>query len=681
MTAARFLAVVALLAFGTASPAAPNGGAWKREKARLAGVARAVSKSLGSQHVTQRAPDDEVSRRAWTNVIEECDADHCVFTAADIADFAKSRLSLDDALRRGDFAFALRVREVYRARLRERVAFATNLLARCDFEFGANDFCSSREGAPWPAEGAVRDALWTAKVKGEVLDELIDCETGGVRRAAAEVADAYREMLKSELKIKPAAVCASFIAAVASAYDAHTMYLPKTSYDMFKSQMDLALCGVGAEWTFKDGAAKIKRLIPGGPLAKDGRVKAGDVITGVAPDGKGKVVKLAGRSESDIVSLFRGKKGSKITLEVKHPDGKTGLYTLVRDDVPMDSERASSKVVEIDVAGRRLKAGYLRLPSFYSSLPGEGKVKRSCAEDLRKELRALGKAGVCGVLFDLRDNGGGALDDAVKVISLFVRGGPAVRMCGPGGDVTLPAPEDKVECEVPVVVLTSMGSASAGELVPATLQDLGRAVVAGDAHTFGKGSAQTVEELGEKNGALVVTNGRFYRVTGESTQFKGVECDVLLPSVNDEVSHKGEKGLRHPLPWDVVRGVSFKPSWDLRKFVPELRKAALARQAKSGAWRRHMELVRWSAERAAAAETPLGMAARREQMRRSDAVDDEIERLGDKGFDPERREDDAVLDEGLCVLADLVRLNGGRALPSAAAAQAESTLLGGLDDD
>lgn len=650
--------------------------------ARYRRTARAVRNALAEHHLTRRAPDNEISRRAWTNLVESCDADHMVFLDTDIAEFEKRLLKLDDAFRKGDFSFAFRLRDVYRARLRERVEFATNELARAKFEFNGGSFQYKREGRPWLARGEERDALWRMRLRGEVLDEFMNCETGGVKRAAAALSKSYVDELSAELKRRPGEVCEDFIAAVASAYDAHTLYLAKDEYKAFKTGMNLSMCGVGVEWTLKDGGVKVKRVLSGGPIAKDGRIKPGDVITGVAPRGDGKIRKTDGLSTREVVALFAGKRGQKITLEVRHSDGRTARYTIARDEVPMDDDAASSSVVEIDVAGRRLKAGYLRLPSFYASAPAGGSKGRSCAEDLRVELKKLKEAGVCGVLFDLRGNNGGSLDDAVKVIGLFVRSGPAVRMRGTGGDITLPVPANSTVCEVPVLVLTSRASASAGELVPATLQDVGRAVVAGDAQTFGKGTAQTVSEFsdgGER--AAVVTDGRFYRVTGASTQFKGVESDILLPSVFDDEFSKGERGLKYPLPWDEIEGSDFSASWDLGKFIPELRRASKERLAKNPAWQRHLEKVRWAEERSARKTIPLSVPERRGQLKRDNAVDAAIELQEDKGYNPANRKDDPVLDEGLCILADLVRLNGGRVLPQARASAASDVLLGGLDDD
>ncbi|MBO7653462.1 MAG: PDZ domain-containing protein, partial [Kiritimatiellae bacterium] len=480
-----------------------------------------ICRMLAEGHVTRRAPDDVISRRAWTNLLERYDLDRMVFLPEDIAAFEHVADKLDNAFRKGDFAFMFHLDGIYRERLRERTVFVTNALARTTFDFDGNDTYRIRgKTSQWLPAGAERDAVWMARLKGEVLDEWLSCETGGVAKAVAAVAKSYTDALDDERKRDPAGLRSAFIADIVSAYDAHTLYLPPDLYEMFRSEMDLSLCGVGAEWRLKDGAAKIRRVIPGGPMAKDGRIHVGDWIIGVAPDNDAKIERLEGMGEEEIVALFRGEKGTKLTFEVKHADGRRGVYTLTRDEVAMEDMAASSRVVEVDIDGARRKVGYLRLASFYAS-ELQKSARRSCFEDLRVELRKLREADVAGVLFDLRENGGGSLDDAVKVIGLFVRNGPAVRMSGLGGASTLPVPEGTVECEVPLLVLTSRSSASAGELVPATLQDLGRAVIAGDARTFGKGSAQTVCEFDdEEEGALIITDGRFYRVTGGSTQFK-----------------------------------------------------------------------------------------------------------------------------------------------------------------
>ena len=223
--------------------------------------------------------------------------------------------------------------------------------------------------------------------------------------------------------------------------------------------------------------------------------------------------------------------------------------------------------------------------------------------------------------------------------------------------------------------------ANAGELVPGTLQDLGRAVIVGDTHTFGKGSAQALVPFDGGVAAAVLTQSRFYRVTGASTQFNGVESDIVLPTLCDDMMIRGERGLDFPLPWCKTRPVAYSKSWDLDRFVPALREASVARRAESDAWKAHMRYVSWAHKRAKLDGKSLDIDIRRRQLVRSRAVDGAIGRLEKKGGDPAKRDSDPVLDEGLEILADLIRLNGGRKLPPKAETPRQKGVLGGLDED
>lgn len=687
--AATFLAfaVAALSCFGEDSL-----------EGRYTNLATSVCESLKILHATRRAPDDVISRRAFTNLLDGCDFERMVFSAEDVAEFAKSMDLLDDMFAKGDFSFAFRVHRLYRERLSERVTFATNILANARFRFAGGTCTYDRQDAQWPRAGREKDELWRTWIESQVLDILASDEKGDASAAAKSVAQMYLDMLETETGRGPETPYDDFIDAIVSAYDAHSAYMTPVMHKMFATQMSLTMCGIGLQWVLKDGVIKVTRVMPNGPAAKDGRIHAGDRIVGVASKGTNEIVRVAGMKESDILPLFQGENGEPVTIEVEHANGAKGKYTIRRGALEMEDEAASSKVVEVDVAGSKRKVGYLRLPSFYATAPSRGNGFRSSSEDVRVELCKLKEAGVSGVLFDLRGNPGGSLDDAVKIIGLFVRSGPGVRMKGIGGEVTLPLLEGTVECETPLVVLTSHTSASAGELVPATLQDYGRAVIVGDEHTFGKGTDQAVAELNtiadpeaalaairageqpESIGALAVTEGRFYRITGGSTQLRGVEADIVVPSIRYD--NDGESGLKYPLPWNTIASVPFERCWDLEKFVPELRAASEARRAKSAKWKRHEDFVRRSQELVTRKFVSLDRALRQKQKKSDEEIYDEMNRLDMEGFNPEKRDADAVLDEGLNILADLVRLNGGRTLPPAKARKGVAAgMFESLDDD
>ena len=627
-------------------------------------LAEEVCRVLENTHMSRRAPDDVISRRAFTNLLEMCDARHMVFLADDIAEFAKSQDKLDDFFKAGDFSFARRVHKRYRERLKECTVFATNALVRAQRPSGKpTKYVFDRSKEPWPSTVDARNEIWLTRLASETLV-----------RPAASVSRAYVDELEAEMKRGEDADDEDFVMSLVTVYDAHTMYLSPKMSGLLEAQLKLSMCGVGAQWTEKEGSVVFTRLIPGGPLAKDGRVVAGDRLVAVSPKGDGVFTRVAGLRTLDIVALFNGKAGESISLEIEHADGKSEMITIKRERIEIAELAASSQTIETP-SGR---LGYLRLPSFYVTAPSSNGTFRSSSEDVRAELRKLKEAKVKGVLFDLRGNSGGSLDDAVKIIGMFVGSGPAVRMTGHAGEVALNVLGGGIECDTPLVVLVSRDSASAGELVPATLQDTGRAVVAGD-RTVGKGTAQTVISLESHKGAsLVVTEGRFYRITGGSTQIKGVKPDIPLPCLAS--FWEGEEGLPYPAEWNEIAAVPFKKSWDMERFIPELRKASKARRAAgSDAWKRHVRLVGWAKAESKRTSVPLSRKAHKKMRAHDDAVEDELERLERKGFDPAHREADAALDEALNILADLVRLNAGRPMPKQESTQDESGLFDGLD--
>lgn len=639
-------------------------GAGPETNSVRAKLTQEVCQVLEATHMSRHAPDDVISRRAFTNLLEMCDGRHMVFLADDIAEFAKSQDKLDDFFKAGDFSFARRVRRKYRERLKECTVFATNALARAQRPAGTpSTYLFDRSKEPWPGNAEARNEIWLTRLASESLF-----------RQAASLARSYADSLEAEMKRGEDAADEDFVMSLVSVYDAHTMYLsPKTS-GLLDAQLKLSMCGVGAQWTEKEGSVVFTRLIPGGPLAKSGRVAVGDRLVAVSPKADGAFTRVAGMRSIDIVTLFNGKEGTRISLEIEHADGKSEVITINRERIEIADLAASSQTVETP-SGR---LGYLRLPSFYVTAPSSNGTLRSSSEDVRAELRKLKKANVKGVLFDLRGNTGGSLDDAVKIIGMFVGSGPAVRMTGHTGEVTLNVLDGNIECDTPLVVLVSRDSASAGELVPATLQDTGRAVVAGD-RTVGKGTAQNVFRMESHQGAaLVVTEGRFYRITGGSTQIKGVEPDIPLPCLAS--FWKGEEGLPYPVEWNEIASVPFKKIWDMERFVPELRKASEARRAAGSAtWKRHAQLVGWAKEEANRKSVPLDRKARKTLRAHDNAVDDELERLESKGFDPAHRDADAALDEALNILADLVRLNAGRTMPKPDSTQDETGIFDGLD--
>lgn len=653
-------------------------------KEREKPVSARLCATLAENHASGALLYGDASLVAWTNAIDSLDEKHMVFLASDLERLSDSADKIGEAMERGDFTFARDAHALFCKRLAECMDFATNRLAKAEWNFsGEGEYLVERSGAAWPVDAAEREKLWMESLASDVLDAYLADEEAGVKAAADKIAEFLAEEYADATGKSDEIVCEDFLRSIARTYDAHTNFMPKQIYKIFRQQMDLEFCGIGAQWEREGDAVKVTRIMPGGPLAKDGRVRVGDLITAISKDAEAPAVPFAGMQTPEIVELFQGEKGSPVLLEVRHPDGTEESCRIVRDKVSLDNNRAFSRIDSVKAGPRTVKVGYLMLPSFYASDGGDNGAAASCSFDVETELKKLAAAGVEGILFDLRDNPGGSLADAVKIISNFIDGGPAVRMKGRSAEVSLPAAPGNVVCDKPLAVLVGKGSASAGELVPATLQDYSRAVIIGDSRTFGKGTAQTVIEFEKgRDGAVAVTEGRFYRITGGSTQFKGVEPDVLLPSLCESHGYEGEAGLKFALPWNSIEGERYEPAWDLRKFAPELSRRSAARLASSPEWSKHVELFNAATAAATAKRLPMNLERRKTMRELGEEANEEYERL-EKLKEEESRNarkpgEDIVLDEALAILGDLVELNGGRILPPHKQVEPDSTMF--LDD-
>ena len=356
-----------------------------------------------------------------------------------------------------------------------------------------------------------------------------------------------------------------YLNAFARAFDPHTNYMPPQSKEDFDISMRGTLEGIGATLRDDDGYIKVIKVVPGSAADRQGQLQVDDIILAVAQGG-GEPVEVSGMRLRDAVALIRGKKGSEVRLTVKRAGHKPMVIPIVRDVVIIEESFVKSTVVDDPAGGRRY--GYIRIPSFYRDFEETrgGSAGRNSTEDVRKALEALKRQGVAGLILDLRNNGGGALTDAVGVAGLFIERGPIVQVRTAGGSTKVLEDQDPaVEYRGPMVVLVNQFSASASEIVAGALQDYGRAVIVGGEHTHGKGTVQVIMNLDEaltlRNmsryqplGALRLTTQKFYRISGESTQYRGVVPDVILPD-RQQSSKFGERYLDYSLPWDTMAGV------------------------------------------------------------------------------------------------------------------------------
>ncbi len=648
-------------------------------------IARRLGDMLTKYHVLQKRLDDDISRKAWTNLVTFYDFDHSVFLKSDLEALAAHETTIDDEIHKGDPTFGFDVYNLYCRRLSERMEFVTNLLATAEWDFTTNEtYRIKRKDAPWPATREEAEDHWRRRLKNEVLVQVLNAELDKSTNkvdAAESLQKKYRQYWTVLTEPDEEAVLQHYLSAVARAYDPHSDYMSPASKEDFDTEMNLTLSGVGAVLQMDEGALKISEIMPGGPIDRDGRIKEGDKIVGVQ-QGDGEMEDIMWKPMKKSIKKIRGPKGTHVTLEIIPRSDSAGTtkkrYELVRDEIKLEDQAATGRVETVSLGGFTNKIGYVYLPGFYGTMDKRPQDPgfRSCAKDVANYIGQFNAQAVDGLVLDLRGDGGGSLREAVMLSALFVPHGPVVQIRDIRGVGCLPIPYgNPVAFRKPMVVLTDRASASASEIVAGHLQDTGRAVVLGDGRTHGKGTVQTVYGLGpEKYGSMKVTTARFYRIDGRSTQLEGVQADIRLPSLLDSLDI-GEDKLPNALPFSNILPADYARCWNMNEYVPELRRLAEARLASNERYKKHLENVEGMKEISERTEVSLERESRKAQM----AADRELRELDDADDDDddsdekkkpsrrrrrnERAKDDVVLDSAFDILSDLIRMNAGAEIP------------------
>ena len=670
-------------------------------------IAQRVARMLPSRHVSQHSFDDEMSAKAWTNLVNQYDSSHSIFLQSDIDALKDMEFRLDDALKAGDVSFGWRIRDLFCVRLEDRVAFVTNLLETGEWDFDVEEeYRWKRKDAPWPQTKAEQDEIWRMRIKNEFLSQMLSRELDAEEAAAGEPREEpegeeasapkltpkenllkrYRQYLAVMTEPDDEATLQRYMSAVMQAYDPHTDYMSPSSKEDFDMDMNLTLCGVGATLSMDDGALKIVDIMPGGPLDRDGRVKKGDRIVAVG-QGDEPLEDILYKPISKSIKKIRGPKDTEVVLEIiprTDPTGETRVrYRIVRDEIHLEEQAATGRVERVVLNGVTNSFGYVKLPGFYGTMDKrpEDPEYRSCSLDVAKYVAKFNACDVDGMILDLRGNGGGSLVEAVLLTAIFEPPTPVVQIRENHRIYVLPIPEKEPSFAFrrPLVVMIDRASASASEIVATALQDTGRAIVVGDTQSHGKGTVQTVMQLNPDDGRLgscKITTARFYRINGSSTQVKGVASDIRLPSLMDGLD-VGEDKLPNALPWSSVDPVPYARVWNLDTYVDELQRRSDARLDGDSAAESRRHLVEWFAETSEKETVPLDRARRIEQMREDRRMrrmaDPDIELLSEEeesDLSPRERRaraakrEDAVLKEAFNVLHDLVTLTGGAEAPA-----------------
>ncbi|MFO3722675.1 carboxy terminal-processing peptidase [Pseudomonas sp. HLMP] len=544
-----------------------------------------VVELLKRHHYSKPPLDDARSIIIYDSYIKLLDPSRSYFTAADIAQFDKWKTQFDDFLKSGNLDPGFTIYKRYLDRVKSRLEFALAELGKGvdKMDFSVREtLLVDRKDAPWMKNEAELDDLWRKRVKDEVLrQKLAGKEPKQIQETLTK---RYKNQLSRLDQTRAEDIFQAYINTFAQSYDPHTNYLSPDNAENFDINMSLSLEGIGAVLQSDNDQVKIVRLVPAGPAAKTKQVAPADKIIGVAQGDK-EMVDVVGWRLDEVVKLIRGPKGSVVRLEIipasnAPNDQTTKVVSITREAVKLEEQAAKKSVLKLKQDGRDYKLGIIEIPAFYLDFKayraGDPEYK-STTRDVKKLLTELNKEKVDGVVIDLRNNGGGSLQEATELTSLFIDKGPTVLVRNSDGRVDVLEDENTgAFYKGPLALLVNRLSASASEIFAGAMQDYHRALIIGG-QTFGKGTVQTIQPL--NHGELKLTLAKFYRVSGQSTQHQGVLPDIDYPSIID-TKEIGESALPEAMPWDTIRPV-VRPAVDpFKPFLAELKARHDARSAK-----------------------------------------------------------------------------------------------------
>jgi carboxyl-terminal processing protease len=548
-------------------------------------IAYVAARLMEDYQYSQQPLDEDLSKKFFDSYIDSLDPRHENFLQSDMAEFEVYRTNLDKlTLEHGtaDLTPAFAVFDRYAERIEQHDAYVAELLKRDKFKFNTDETISlDRRHAPFPKDLTEAEALWKQQLRYEYLQEKLSREiietndsfavrlpAGAATNIAATLERHYQWNLHMTTNWDSDGVLQAYLNGLTHAYDPHSDYLSAPHAQDFSIGMNLSLFGIGASLGEDDGYCTIRSLVPGGPAARSHELSERDRIIAVAQSNQ-PPVDVVDMDLEKVVQQIRGPKGSEVRLTLSlAPDHTTRkVVTLIRDEIKLEDSEAKAKLLEYP-DGRRI--GIIDLPSFYAPISSSDSSGNSyCSQDVAKLIRKLKAEKVSGIIIDLRSNPGGSLEEAIRFTGLFIKEGPVVLVRNGDGQVQVDSDTDPMQLYAgPLVVMINRFSASASEIAAAALQDYGRAIIVGDKCSHGKGTVQSINPLrpfvwpAEANatndpGELKITIRKFYRVSGASTQLKGVASDIVLPDVLNYDKDIGETALDNALPWDTIRPVSY----------------------------------------------------------------------------------------------------------------------------
>ena len=531
--------------------------------------------ALSSRHYVPTALNDELSARIFDTYLGDLDPSRSYFLQSDIDEFEQYRYKMDDALKRGNLSPAFDIFNRYHERVITRfekiIATLDEDLSRFDFTI-PEDLLIDREKAPWAQTEKQLDDLWRKRLKDSVLNlKLTDKEPEKIQELLQK---RFSNRLTRSRQTNNEDVYQLYMNSFTKTYDPHTSYFSPRTSENFNINMSLSLEGIGAVLQLEDEYTKVVSLVTAGPADKAGSLKPNDKIVAVGQGKAGEMVDIIGWRLDEVVQLIRGRKDTVVRLDIitaSDGDADPKIISIVRNKVELEEQSAQSEIIELEQFGAQHKIGVVSIPTFYIDFQALQKGDRnykSTTRDVKKLIRDLLSQDVDGLVIDLRNNGGGSLQEAKLLTGLFIERGPTVQIRSKSNRVDILDDRDSsIIYDGPLAVLVNRLSASASEIFAGAIQDYERGIIIGS-QTFGKGTVQSLLPL--NRGQLKLTQAKFYRISGESTQEKGIIPDIKYPS-NYNPESIGESTLDSPLPWDKISATNYRRKHSINHLVPELK--------------------------------------------------------------------------------------------------------------
>ncbi len=639
-------------------------------------LGQVITQFLGHYHYKKQPLNDSLSAVIFKEYINDLDNNKLYFLDSDIKGFEKYQSKLGDYLKDGNLSPAFEIFNVFKTRLNERMKYIDELLKR-KFDFAKDEsFTPNREKAEWAKTKDELDELWRQRIKNDELNMILSGKD--VKSVADVLAKRYHNYHKIILQYEAEDVFSLFINSFTQVYDPHTDYFSPAAAANFSISMKLSLEGIGASLRQDNDYTVVASIIAGGPASKSGLLKEEDKIVGVAQGDDGEMVDVIGWRIDDVIQLIRGKKGTVVRLQIQHakdsPADPPTTIRLIRDEIKLEEQAAKDEILNVQENGVNFKLGVIKLPSFYTDFEGQrlGKPNyTSTTRDVREILDKFKQQKVDGVIIDLRNNGGGSLQEAISLTGLFIKDGPVVQVKNSANMVEVDQdPDPNIVYGGPLAVVVNRFSASASEIFAAAIQDYGRGLILGS-NTYGKGTVQNLIDLNrsimisDKNlGQLKMTIAKFYRINGSSTQRLGVKPDISFPSPYS-AKEFGESSQPSALPWDQIPSSHFNRFSDLSKAIPTLEEKHEERIKNDPEYQYLLEELKEFNENHEKKNFSLNETVRKEEREKSEAIrkqreDDLAKSLGIK-IENKKEIDAAVtntkdyeLKESGRILADLI---------------------------